>query len=239
MLYPVGGQAAYIESSLITLVGNAMNTLQLLGYGALFWFISFLSAYFLIGMFGKPNQSATINIFKEFSAAYVVVLAVVLFAAPKTDELRQLLWSSSFPMASLSVILVLFYSIATILRRDPEPLDVARASQRDHTYLMFRDVKGGSRFLSINIEDLDRVMKATKKLVAEVRPKETVLDALCRVQDVYENGHFDLLIVNTTGSGLALRDLLFQHFPETPIVGALPVQHKTSPDFELLINRFA
>ncbi|MBT2909685.1 hypothetical protein PL84_03695 [Vibrio anguillarum] len=216
-----------------------MNALQILGHCALFWFLSIIGTYFLIGMFGRPNQFTPSSIFKEFSAAYIVVMCVLLFAVPKSDELRQLLWSDAFSITTLSVALVLFYSIAAILRRAPIPSILSDTSQKNYASLLFRDPNGVSRYLSINIEDLDLVMRAKKKLVAEVKAKETVLDALCRVQDIYEKGNYDLIVVNTLGSGYALRELFIQHFPSAHVIGSIPMQTKTDPDFELSTQRFA
>nr|MBT2979794.1 hypothetical protein [Vibrio anguillarum] len=73
---------------------------------------------------------------------------------------------------TLSVALVLFYSIAAILRRAPIPSILSDTSQKNYASLLFRDPNGVSRYLSINIEDLDLVMRAKKKLVAEVKAKE-------------------------------------------------------------------
>lgn len=204
-----------------------MSIYQVLSYCLMSWFFMTLGVYLFVGLLGKKEQISTTKLFKEFTLAYCVVMAVILFAAPLSEPLRQLLWDplkGGSAIGTLSVLLMLFYSVPLVahnligssLGKNNIPLPSGEV------FLLFKKGNNEKRYLSIDVRDMASVLRAKRTLLAEVQDDETVLDATCRIQDQYEQGGYDLVIVNTTGVGYALRETLKTHLTRIPVVGALP-----------------
>lgn len=204
-----------------------MSIYQVLSYCLLSWFFMTLGVYLFVGLFGKKEQFSKAKLFKEFTLAYCVVMAVILFAAPLSEPLRQLLWDplqGGSAIVALSVLLMLFYSVPLVAHNligssfwgNNVSIPSAEA------FLLFKKGNNEEQYLSIDVRDMASVLRAKRVLLAEVQDDETVLDATCRIRDLCKQGGHDLVLVNAVGVGYALRETLKTYLPRTPVVVALP-----------------
>lgn len=214
-----------------------MSILQVISFCLMSWFFMTLSVYLCVGLFGNKEQVKSFQLFKEFSLSYLLVMALVLFLIPDKEPLKQLLWSVDLGydlISSLSVFLMLFYSISKIVGywfvSQPAINNIPLRS--GEAFLLFRKGSNEKQYLSIDVRDMASVLRAKRALLAEIQDSETVLDATCRIQDQYEQGGYDLVIVNTMGAGYALRETLKTHLSRIPVVGALP--SGPVPDYHVL-----
>ncbi|KOH04592.1 hypothetical protein ACZ98_23765 (plasmid) [Vibrio parahaemolyticus] len=204
-----------------------MSTIQVIMFCLMSWFFMTLGVYLCVGLFGKKEQVKTLRPFKEFSISYLLVMLVILFLTPERDVLKQLLWSPTQgyeAIGTLSVLFMLFYSITLIISHlvghSPTANNIQLRS--GEAFLLFRGGNNEKRYLSIDVRDMASVLRSKRSLLAEIQGSETLLDATCRIQDQYEQGGYDLVIVDTTGAGYALRETLKTHLTRIPVVGALP-----------------
>ncbi|EKQ3696093.1 hypothetical protein QRC94_003799 [Vibrio vulnificus] len=200
-----------------------MSTYQIISYCLMSWFFMMIGLYICVGLAGNGQLIKTSRLFKEFTLSYFVVMTVILFAAPNSDSLRELLWHSSRggqAIGTLSILLTLAYSIPIL---SASLTDSKNNRMNSGEFILLIQGKNNERrYLSIDVSDMSLVMRSKRALLAEVEGEETVLDAACRIKDMFEKGGYDLVVVDTTGVGYALRETLRKHIVGTEVIASLP-----------------
>lgn len=201
-----------------------VNIYQILSYCVISWFFIVLGAYSILYMSGARGLSKNKSIFYEVTISYVIVMLVVLFLLPTLDPISQSVWHGPLggeSIGTLSVLFLSFYCLSQIvhfyLKEKPRNYRVEKDKCVVSLY-----TRSAIRYLSVDMRDMPLVINAKKALFAEIDSGETVVEAICRIQEECENSDHDLVIVNSVGLGYALRESLKGCCGRAGVVGALP-----------------